>query len=74
MSAPGDAGDGCIHRIVPGVDRSVAGRQRDIEEVDTAMNGFLIITEGLAAVPATIALYRLFAWLERWDYERHRED
>jgi hypothetical protein len=34
----------------------------------------LMVIEGVALVIVSIGIHRLSTWLERWDYERHRED
>ena len=38
------------------------------------MNGLTVAGEGVFLVMVSIGMHHLSAWLERWDYERHRED
>ncbi len=38
------------------------------------MNELLMIIEGAVLIMAGLGIHRLSTWLERWDYERHRED
>lgn len=38
------------------------------------MNELVLLSEAVALIMASVGIYRLSGWLERWDYERHRED
>jgi hypothetical protein len=38
------------------------------------VNELLIGVEGAALIAVSIGIHQLSTWLERWDYERHRED
>lgn len=38
------------------------------------MNELLMAMEAVMLIMVSVGIHRLSAWLERWDYERHRED
>lgn len=38
------------------------------------MNSVVMAGEGVVLVMVSVGVHHLSAWLERWDYERHRED
>jgi hypothetical protein len=38
------------------------------------MNSVVMLGEGIVLVMVSVGVHHLSAWLERWDYERHRED
>jgi hypothetical protein len=38
------------------------------------VNELIMVIEGGALIMASIGIHSLTSWLERWDYERHRED
>lgn len=38
------------------------------------MNEMLVVMEGVVLIIISVGIHHLSAWLERWDYERHRED
>jgi len=38
------------------------------------VNELIMTIEGAALIMVSIGLHGLSTWLERWDYERHRED
>jgi hypothetical protein len=38
------------------------------------VNELLMAVEGAALIIVSIGIHRVSTWLERWDYERHRED
>jgi hypothetical protein len=38
------------------------------------MNGLTIVGECVVLLMVSVGTHHLSAWLERWDYERHRED
>jgi hypothetical protein len=38
------------------------------------VNELIMALEGVALVTMAIGIHTLSAWLERWDYQRHRED
>jgi hypothetical protein len=38
------------------------------------VNELIMTIEGAALIMVSIGMHRLSTWLERWDYERRRED
>ncbi len=38
------------------------------------MNELIMVIEAVALLTAAIGMHHLGAFLERWDYDRHRED
>jgi hypothetical protein len=38
------------------------------------MNEIVMVTEAVVLIAMSIGIHNLSTWLERWDYERHRED
>lgn len=38
------------------------------------MNELLMVIEGVALLTFAIGIHHLATFLERWDYDRHRED
>lgn len=38
------------------------------------MNELVMLIEGVVLIILSIGIHSLTGWLERWDYQRHRED
>jgi hypothetical protein len=38
------------------------------------MNELIMVIEGVVLILLSIGIHSLTTWLERWDYQRHRED
>jgi len=42
--------------------------------MEWTVNELIIVTEGAVLIGISFGIHSLTGWLERWDYERHRED
>jgi hypothetical protein len=42
--------------------------------VRTTVNELLMVIAAAALIMVSVGIHHLPTWLERWDYERHRED
>jgi hypothetical protein len=38
------------------------------------VNELIMVIEGVVLIAMAIGIHGLSSWLERWDYQRHRED
>jgi hypothetical protein len=38
------------------------------------VNELLMVVEGVVLIVVSVGIHRLSTWLERWDYDRRRED
>jgi hypothetical protein len=38
------------------------------------VNELIMVIEGVMLIVMALGIHSLSSWLERWDYQRHRED
>jgi hypothetical protein len=38
------------------------------------VNELIMVIEGVVLILLSVGIHSLTSWLERWDYQRHRED